>query len=193
MLTSNFISFALGQRRNSPSLPASRFIDIVVMSRPNSPLCRICFEAHGSMDDDGKCLGQLFAPCSCTGTQRWVHVGCLERWCASGTGLNPMNAARCSTCKHEYRMELKTPGWLEVSMIVGAACILVTALNVCVGAWLPYWFSEECWAQRQSSPPSSRWRMVATPTLPDFVETFGGLQGMSLSEGVRGLGYEVIF
>ena len=43
---------------------------------PEDPesICRICL---GGPDPE---LGRLFSPCLCRGTQRHVHVACLDRW-----------------------------------------------------------------------------------------------------------------
>merc|ERR1712154_214358 len=37
-------------------------------------MCRICF----SSEERNPLLGQLFQPCRCSGTMRWIHVKCLN-------------------------------------------------------------------------------------------------------------------
>lgn len=53
--------------------------------------CRICFERH-EQDD-------MIAPCSCSGTNKYVHKDCLDKWKALGQS----NAStQCLTCKADY-------------------------------------------------------------------------------------------
>ena len=53
--------------------------------------CRICYS--GSED------GSLFTPCRCSGTLKFVHRQCLEKWRASG----PANARfECPQCRYRY-------------------------------------------------------------------------------------------
>lgn len=60
--------------------------------------CRICLLTEAEADQ----LGALFAPCRCTGTMRFVHEHCLERWRAMAT--NRHSYYRCDACLYEYRI-----------------------------------------------------------------------------------------
>lgn len=53
--------------------------------------CRICFERDG----------QLIAPCQCTGTAKYVHRECLQKW----RQIGPEEALkRCEICNFEYQI-----------------------------------------------------------------------------------------
>lgn len=58
--------------------------------------CRICFDSSEPET--------LIAPCSCAGTQRWIHRGCLDEWRAQER--LPRAFTHCPTCKFEYQTEL---------------------------------------------------------------------------------------
>ena len=51
-------------------------------------VCRICLESEG----------ELVSPCPCRGSQRGVHLVCLERWQLSQQSWD----MRCTTCKLRY-------------------------------------------------------------------------------------------
>ena len=55
--------------------------------------CRICLEPTERK--------KVIAPCACSGSSRYVHRECLDRWRCT----NSNNAfTRCSTCLKEYEM-----------------------------------------------------------------------------------------
>ncbi|AYV86844.1 MAG: E3 ubiquitin-protein ligase MARCH5 [Sylvanvirus sp.] len=58
--------------------------------------CRICFESEESVES-----GRLFSPCKCRGTQRYIHVGCLDQWRRTSTNTNA--AWHCGTCLYQYQ------------------------------------------------------------------------------------------
>eukprot|EP00931_Biecheleriopsis_adriatica_P104421 TRINITY_DN79097_c0_g1_i1.p1 TRINITY_DN79097_c0_g1~~TRINITY_DN79097_c0_g1_i1.p1 ORF type:complete len:400 (+),score=52.60 TRINITY_DN79097_c0_g1_i1:67-1200(+) len=53
--------------------------------------CRICLENGGP---------DLIAPCLCSGTGKWVHRRCLDRWRADGSG--PNRFTHCPNCQFAY-------------------------------------------------------------------------------------------
>jgi len=58
--------------------------------------CRFCFEAGPK---------RLIAPCSCSGSQRWVHKACLVRWQqVSGASGRPRRSAACNVCNTTYAL-----------------------------------------------------------------------------------------
>ena len=58
--------------------------------------CRFCFEAGPK---------RLIAPCSCSGSQRWVHKACLVRWQqVSGASGRPGRSAACNVCNTTYAL-----------------------------------------------------------------------------------------
>ena len=50
--------------------------------------CRICLERGPR--------SQMISPCACEGTMKYVHRGCLERWCAERA------RATCEVCGGTY-------------------------------------------------------------------------------------------
>jgi hypothetical protein len=58
---------------------------------PEEAECRICSEAEDSVN------GPLESPCACSGTMKYVHWGCLQRWC--NEKLNTF----CEICGRRYR------------------------------------------------------------------------------------------
>lgn len=65
---------------------------------PEDALCRFCMEGAGCAGG-----GSLIAPCGCTGSQRWVHRGCLQEWQATVVfEPNSARAQRCSICTMPY-------------------------------------------------------------------------------------------
>lgn len=48
--------------------------------------CRICFETGG----------ELFCPCNCSGTMKWVHRECLQKWIIESL------SNECELCKKKY-------------------------------------------------------------------------------------------
>lgn len=82
--------------------------------------CRFCFEeVQPTFDTEGadlpgflgrgpsvtyqtEGLGRLFRPCLCSGTQKFVHEGCLEQWRYSSP--NDTNYWQCPTCRYHYNI-----------------------------------------------------------------------------------------
>mmetsp|Transcript_34068 Transcript_34068/g.45027 ORF Transcript_34068/g.45027 Transcript_34068/m.45027 type:complete len:350 (-) Transcript_34068:55-1104(-) len=60
-------------------------------------ICRICMEHEGA---DG-----MIAPCKCTGTQRWVHRNCLDRWRST---QHDRAFANCTECQFQYKLILQS-------------------------------------------------------------------------------------
>jgi|UniRef100_A0A6C0C0B3 hypothetical protein len=59
--------------------------------------CRICFLTE---EDDPNL--EFISPCACSGTSKWVHIECLNRWRLES--VNPTSMTRCSECRTEYRI-----------------------------------------------------------------------------------------
>ena len=97
--------------------------------------CRICFS--GSED------GSLFTPCHCSGTIRFVHRQCLEKWRASGTA----NAKfECPQCRYFYELvrPTKLSAWLDrrwavplltlvLFLMVWAVCTVLSCYAISFG------------------------------------------------------------
>ena len=56
--------------------------------------CRYCFE--GEINDD-----ELISPCLCKGTQKYIHLKCLQNW-RSINKDNPEKRDFCEICKYHY-------------------------------------------------------------------------------------------
>ena len=54
-------------------------------------------------------LGRWICPCNCTGTQKWVHEGCLKEW--RFHHANNKHFYECHTCKSRY--EFARMSWAE--------------------------------------------------------------------------------
>ena len=59
-------------------------------------MCRICFEKEKLNDP-------LVFPCSCVGSVKFVHAGCLKQW-ITNKKLD-IDEAFCEICKAKYRIE----------------------------------------------------------------------------------------
>nr|GEW86304.1 zinc finger, RING-CH-type [Tanacetum cinerariifolium] len=70
--------------------------------------CRICLECDGDEDDD------LISPCTCKGTQQFVHRACLDHWRSVKEGFA---FSHCTTCKAQFHLqvvELKHNSWRKI-------------------------------------------------------------------------------
>jgi hypothetical protein len=60
-------------------------------------VCRICFS---NSSEDRLRAEQFLSPCSCSGTSKWVHRDCLDRWRAAEQ--RPDALTHCSECRSQY-------------------------------------------------------------------------------------------
>ena len=60
--------------------------------------CRICRE--GSDEEP------LLRPCKCSGSCKFVHRSCLDRWRMEATRRNPQNASNCEICKSPFTISV---------------------------------------------------------------------------------------
>ncbi|XP_013780594.1 E3 ubiquitin-protein ligase MARCH8-like [Limulus polyphemus] len=89
VFTSGSPKISLMDRRPS-SLPSS----LSVSDSSDRDICRICH-------CEGDVNMPLIAPCPCSGSLRFVHQDCLQRWIKSS------NTRCCELCKFEFIMETK--------------------------------------------------------------------------------------
>jgi hypothetical protein len=70
----------------------------IIKEEENQPIiieqCRFCFEETEQED--------LFVPCMCSGTARFVHRHCLQEW--RSQDINSINYTRCQECLFDYEM-----------------------------------------------------------------------------------------
>lgn len=77
-----------GQPRSPVAAPAAAALLLKSAASADVPVCRICLE------DDAP--ANLLAPCHCTGTQKWAHRPCLQRW------IDEKRSPSCDVCGHAY-------------------------------------------------------------------------------------------
>ncbi|CAN6884710.1 unnamed protein product [Brassica oleracea] len=66
----------------------------------SSPCCRICLE-----NDRGD---ELISPCMCKGTQKFVHLSCLDLWRSLSDG--GFAFSNCTTCNAQFHLpEVEQP------------------------------------------------------------------------------------
>ena len=59
----------------------------------NEKICRICLESDNPED--------LFSPCLCDGTSKYVHRNCLNQWRILHD-INSDNFKKCELCQTVY-------------------------------------------------------------------------------------------
>jgi hypothetical protein len=59
------------------------------------PQCRFCLETDKQLN--------LIAPCSCKGTNKYVHNACLLRWVSA----EPERGLKCSACLEEFAQDVR--------------------------------------------------------------------------------------
>ena len=81
--------------------------------------CRICFESDNPHD--------LISPCNCSGTSKYVHRECLNRWRVISN--NPNSLTECNQCKFEYVMETNE---ISHNCLKQITSLLENHINICV-------------------------------------------------------------
>lgn len=76
---------------------AGHQIQIPVAAGDDGRYCWVCF----ATDEDDE-LAEWVQPCNCTGTIRWVHQACLQRWVDEKQKGNSMRRVTCPQCQTEY-------------------------------------------------------------------------------------------
>lgn len=74
-------------------------------------------------------LGRLIRPCSCRGSQKYVHEGCLRAWRRASPSQR--NLWECPTCKYQYRLERLTwAKWATSKVVRAFLTLLILFLTV---------------------------------------------------------------
>ncbi|XP_055346397.1 E3 ubiquitin-protein ligase MARCHF8-like [Paramacrobiotus metropolitanus] len=91
-----------GKDMNDPHCPYAKRVGSLtsICSVSGADICRIC---HGEAEMDAP----LISPCYCTGSLRFVHQKCLQRWIKSS------QAKTCELCKYEFQMQSKVKPFNE--------------------------------------------------------------------------------
>jgi len=80
--------------------PTEGFLGDEDIAVEEDALCRFCLQIRGPDDP-------FLAPCSCRGSQRWVHHSCLREWQLTVLSEpNNRRAVRCSICGEDFRCGL---------------------------------------------------------------------------------------
>jgi E3 ubiquitin-protein ligase DOA10 len=101
----------------------------------NEFTCRICLE-------EGR-RNELIAPCSCSGTQKWVHRACLDQW---RTAREDKAFSSCTECKAHYKLICKSTEspWQNFSktaifaLYVSRDCLVVLTLTQLIILFFSY-------------------------------------------------------
>ena len=113
----------------------------------NYSLCRICLE------EDVAC--NLEQPCSCSGTQRFAHHDCIQRW------VNEKGNTRCEICDCEYVGEFTVPEAVPLAadthMPMFAPLYLVNGENHAIGTRGNLDYGNETEQYYQRHPGMSWW------------------------------------
>ncbi len=94
---------------------------------PSSRVCRICTLSEEEVPDQ-----KLIRPCSCKGTQEFVHIKCLNRWRATSAAAS----TKCPVCKFQYRV---TRGPVANFVLSDAGAVVITLFAVMVASLLCGW------------------------------------------------------
>lgn len=87
---------AANPRTVPPVVPPVQ-IQIPAAASEDSRYCWVCF----ATDEDDE-LAEWVQPCNCTGTIRWVHQACLQRWVDEKQKGNSLRRVTCPQCQTEY-------------------------------------------------------------------------------------------
>ena len=104
----------------------------------NSPIhkqCRICYESDDEND--------LFSPCKCTGTSKYVHRKCLNEWFEKSNHENSLH--KCMECNYEYKKNIKCNRCYKISnLILQYFCVsLIVIIGFsCLFGYLIYCINE---------------------------------------------------
>ncbi|GET91195.1 hypothetical protein, conserved [Leishmania tarentolae] len=88
--------------------------------------CRICRE--------GSDVAPLIIPCACTGSVRFVHATCLDRWRIESAKRNLSNVNHCEICKEPFRVNIQrsTLLWENSQQILSGVCMFLACLAMIV-------------------------------------------------------------
>ncbi|CBZ36596.1 hypothetical protein, conserved [Leishmania donovani] len=88
--------------------------------------CRICRE--------GSDIAPLIVPCACTGSVRFVHATCLDRWRIESAKRNLANVNHCEICKEPFRVNIQrsTLLWESSQQILNGVCLFLACFIMIV-------------------------------------------------------------
>lgn len=93
-------------------------------------VCRIC------LDNDN--INDLFSPCKCKGSIKYIHKSCLEEWRKQGS----KQFFKCPNCKYSYRLSrMKYANLLQSQIIITIVTIISILTCVIVVAYMIKFFA----------------------------------------------------
>lgn len=124
----NSLDNAFGHKINNSTAPIGAYDE--------SRYCWVCF----ATDEDDE-LAAWVQPCKCSGTTKWVHQSCLQRWVDEKQKGNAFKRVNCPQCQTEYIIVFPEMGTF-VSILEGIDTIIkrlspFLAAGVIVGSL--YW------------------------------------------------------
>ena len=106
--------------------------DINIPITVENNTCRICFEEQTNTKDP------LISPCRCTGTSKYIHHSCLQKWRLSNLP-NSDPRKKCMECNTEYIISYKESkcqyvqlGFYYFIRHYFTICIIVSAFNILI-------------------------------------------------------------
>lgn len=87
----------------APSETKTEHVDQCTEAKAAPRTCRVCLQNEEEDDNDpsASSSGGLISPCSCTGTNQWVHAKCLRTWLVA-VYQRGGDATRCELCRQPY-------------------------------------------------------------------------------------------
>lgn len=141
--------------------------------------CRICFDGE---DEE---LGNLFSPCVCRGTSRFVHVECLNRWRQRSVGANSF--FRCDQCQYEYRISRSSVSGLATNKYaLGIVTFVFFTLLIFLSGFLATGVLEAVQARQVRSVFDEFWvsdYQIMGETMQEAVQFFG--TGIEKATGIK--------
>lgn len=116
---------AAAARERAPVSSAANAVPHKV-EEEEEPFCRICRE--------GSDIAPLIVPCACTGSVRFVHAMCLDRWRIESAKRNLANVNHCEICKEPFRVNIQrsTLLWESSQQILNGVCLFLACLIMIV-------------------------------------------------------------
>ncbi|KAG5497013.1 hypothetical protein GH5_01535 [Leishmania sp. Ghana 2012 LV757] len=100
----------------------------VEQEEEDEQFCRICRE--------GSDVAPLIIPCGCTGSVRFVHASCLDRWRIESAKRNLANVNHCEICKEPFRVSIQRSMllWESWQHILSGVCLFLACFLMIVVA-----------------------------------------------------------
>lgn len=110
----------------------------------------------------------MIAPCLCTGTSKWVHRECLDRW--RGNRPKRSRFTECGQCRYKYQLHrVKAPGemkrqihcYLSVAIDVIVPILVIVIIVLIIGSLMAWYDPHQSVAESLYRPLGSCSRIIA--------------------------------